>query len=99
MLFRSSYSRHSLSASLITQPFSITDNTASQKEFLDARAELILDIQSSAIGPQLWAFEEEIVQKMVEGRLRKYYEEVALSEQTYVIDGETKVSKAVEAAP
>ena len=40
---------------------------------------------------------EEIVQKMVEGRLRKYYEEVALSEQTYVIDGETKVSKAVEA--
>ena len=41
---------------------------------------------------------EEIVQKMVEGRLRKYYEEVALSEQTYVIDGETKVSKAVEAA-
>lgn len=40
---------------------------------------------------------EEIVQKMVEGRLRKYYEEVALTEQTYVIDGETKVSKAIDA--
>jgi elongation factor Ts len=40
---------------------------------------------------------EGIVQKMVEGRIRKFYEEVALTEQTYVIDGETKVSKAVEA--
>ncbi len=40
---------------------------------------------------------EEIVQKMVEGRIRKYYEEVALTEQTYVIDGETKVSKAIDA--
>mgnify|MGYP003675977358 FL=1 len=41
---------------------------------------------------------EEIVQKMVDGRLRKYYEEVCLMDQTFVIDGETKVSKAVEAA-
>jgi len=41
---------------------------------------------------------EEIVQKMVDGRLRKYYEEVCLLNQTFVIDGESKVSKAVEAA-
>jgi len=41
---------------------------------------------------------EEIIEKMVEGRLRKYYEEVCLMEQTFVIDNETKVSKAVEAA-
>ena len=41
---------------------------------------------------------EEIVAKMVEGRLRKYYEEVVLLEQVFVIDGETKVSKAVENA-
>lgn len=41
---------------------------------------------------------EEIVQKMVDGRLRKYYEEVCLLDQTFVIDGESKVSKAVEAA-
>ena len=40
---------------------------------------------------------EEIVQKMVDGRLRKFYEEVALTEQTYVIDGETKVIKAIDA--
>ena len=41
---------------------------------------------------------EAIIAKMVEGRLRKYYEEVVLLEQTYVIDGETKVGKVVEAA-
>ena len=41
---------------------------------------------------------DEIIEKMVEGRLRKYYEEVCLLEQTYVIDGETKVGKAIEAA-
>ena len=41
---------------------------------------------------------EEIIQKMMEGRLRKYYEQVVLLEQTYVIDGETKVSKVVENA-
>lgn len=41
---------------------------------------------------------EEIVEKMVEGRLRKYYEEVCLLDQTYVIDGESKVGKVLEAA-
>jgi elongation factor Ts len=40
---------------------------------------------------------EEIVAKMVEGRIRKYYEEVVLTEQIFVIDGESKISKAVEA--
>ncbi|WP_299437362.1 translation elongation factor Ts [uncultured Rhodospira sp.] len=41
---------------------------------------------------------ENIIEKMVEGRLRKYYEEVCLLEQTYVMDNETKVQKVVEAA-
>ncbi len=41
---------------------------------------------------------DDIVQKMVDGRIRKYYEEVCLLDQTFVIDGESKVSKAVEAA-
>jgi elongation factor Ts len=41
---------------------------------------------------------EEIIAKMVEGRLRKYYEEVVLLEQVYVIDGESKVKAVVEAA-
>ena len=41
---------------------------------------------------------EEIISKMVEGRLRKFYEEVVLLEQTYVIDGESKVRAALAAA-
>jgi len=58
-----------------------------------ARERNILVEQAKASGrpPQ-------IVEKMVEGRLRKFYEEVVFLEQTYVIDGESKVGKAVEAA-
>ncbi len=41
---------------------------------------------------------EEIAVKMVEGRLRKYYEEVCLMEQIFVVDGETKISKLLENA-
>ncbi|MCK5166305.1 MAG: elongation factor Ts [Rhodospirillaceae bacterium] len=41
---------------------------------------------------------ENIIEKMIEGRIRKFYEEVCLLEQTFVIDGESKVGKAVEAA-
>jgi elongation factor Ts len=33
----------------------------------------------------------EIVSKMVEGSLRKFYEQVVLTEQTFIIDGQTKV--------
>ncbi|WP_342641640.1 translation elongation factor Ts [Rhodoligotrophos ferricapiens] len=39
---------------------------------------------------------EEIIAKMVEGRLRKYYEEVVLLHQIYVIDGENTVGKAIK---
>ncbi len=41
---------------------------------------------------------EEIIGKMVEGRLRKFYEESVLLSQTFVIDGENTVEKAVKAA-
>ncbi|MGH7005463.1 MAG: translation elongation factor Ts, partial [Alphaproteobacteria bacterium] len=40
----------------------------------------------------------DIIAKMVEGRIRKFYEEVVLLEQVYVIDTEKKVCKAIEAA-
>jgi elongation factor Ts len=40
----------------------------------------------------------DIVEKMVEGRLRKFYEETVLLDQVYVIDGESRISKVVEAA-
>ncbi len=41
---------------------------------------------------------ENIIDKMVEGRLRKFYEESVLLEQIFVIDGETKVGKVIENA-
>lgn len=41
---------------------------------------------------------DNIIDKMVEGRLRKFYEEVCLLEQTFVVDGESKVSAIVEQA-
>ncbi len=40
----------------------------------------------------------EIAEKMVDGRMRKYYEEVTLLAQTFVIDGETKVGVAIKNA-
>lgn len=40
----------------------------------------------------------DLIEKMVEGRIRKYYEEVVLLEQAYVIDGKTKISKVLEEA-
>ncbi len=39
-----------------------------------------------------------IVERMVEGRLRKFYEEVVLLEQIFVIDEETRIAKVVEDA-
>lgn len=41
---------------------------------------------------------DDIIAKMVEGRLRKFYEEVVLTEQVFVIDGETKVGKVLQDA-
>ena len=58
-----------------------------------AREKLILVEQARESGRS-----EEIIQKMVEGRLRKFYEEVCLLDQTFVIDGETKVSQVIDVA-
>jgi elongation factor Ts len=41
---------------------------------------------------------EAIIEKMVEGRVRKYYEEVVLLSQTFVVDSENTVEKALKAA-
>lgn len=40
----------------------------------------------------------EIIEKMVDGRVRKFYEEVTLLAQVFVIDGENKVGDVVKAA-
>jgi elongation factor Ts len=41
---------------------------------------------------------EEIIAKMVEGRLRKYYEEVVVLEQPFVMDPDRKVQKVLDDA-
>jgi elongation factor Ts len=41
---------------------------------------------------------EEIIEKMVDGRLRKFYEEVVLLEQIFLVDQKTKISLVVEQA-
>jgi elongation factor Ts len=41
---------------------------------------------------------EAVVEKMMEGRMRKYYEEVVLMQQIYMLDGETPIAKLIEKA-
>lgn len=37
-----------------------------------------------------------IVEKMIEGRMRKFKEEIVLEHQIFIVDGETKISKLIE---
>ncbi|MCP5081923.1 MAG: elongation factor Ts [Alphaproteobacteria bacterium] len=41
---------------------------------------------------------EAVIEKMIDGRMRKFYEEVVLLAQTFVIDGENTVEKALKNA-
>ena len=41
---------------------------------------------------------DNIIEKMIEGRIRKFYEEVVLLKQTFVIDGENSVEAAIKHA-
>jgi elongation factor Ts len=57
------------------------------------RERAILSEQARASGKP-----ENIIEKMVEGRIRKYYEEVVLLEQIWVHDGESRVRAVVKKA-
>ena len=41
---------------------------------------------------------DNIIEKMIEGRIRKFYEEVVLLKQVFVVDGENTVEKAIKNA-
>ncbi len=41
---------------------------------------------------------DNIIEKMIVGRMNKFYQEVVFVEQTFVIDGETKIAKVIENA-
>jgi elongation factor Ts len=68
------------------------DITSVDKAALERERDVLRE-QSRASGKP-----EAIIEKMVEGRLRKFYEEVVLLEQTYVVDGESRVTKVIEAS-
>ncbi len=57
------------------------------------REKAVLSDQARASGKP-----EAIIEKMVEGRIRKYYEEVVLLEQVWVHDGESRVRAVVKKA-
>jgi len=57
------------------------------------RERAVLIEQSRASGKP-----EAIIEKMVDGRIRKYYEEVVLLEQVWVHDGESRVKAVVQKA-
>jgi elongation factor Ts len=64
---------------------SVVDTSALERE------KAVLTEQAQASGKPA-----AVIEKMVEGRIRKYYEEVCLSEQIFVIDQENKISKVLE---
>ncbi len=68
------------------------DPSAVDQGALD-REKAVLTEQAQASGKPA-----NVIEKMVEGRIRKYYEEVCLTEQVFVIDQENKISKVVENA-
>jgi elongation factor Ts len=74
-----------------TNPLSIDPEDLDQDVVARERAIILEQVKESGKSA-------EIAEKMVDGRMRKYYEEVTLLAQTFVIDGETKVRDAIKNA-
>lgn len=68
-------------------------NVESLDQSLIARERDIFFEQSRASGKP-----DNIIEKMVDGRIRKFYEEAVLLEQVFVIDGKTKIKDVIESA-
>ena len=72
-----------------TDPKSLTiDNL--DKELVD-KERLIYSEQLKSSGKP-----PEILKKIIDGKVNKFYEEVCLLEQTFVIDNKTKIKKCIE---
>jgi elongation factor Ts len=74
-----------------TNPFALDIDAVDPAALERERA--VLSEQARASGKP-----EAIIEKMVEGRIRKYYEEVVLLEQVWVHDGESRVRAVVKKA-
>lgn len=73
-----------------TNPQAVTQDEVDPE--LAAREKAVLVEQARESGRP-----EEIIEKMVEGRMRKFFEEVVLLSQTWVIDGDNKVEQVIDA--
>ncbi len=71
-----------------TAPSSISVNDLSP-DIVERERSVLIEQAMSSGKP------EEIAKKIVEGRLKKFYSDVVLLEQTFVMDGETKVIDAI----
>ena len=71
-----------------TSPSSISVNDLSP-DIVERERSVLIDQAMSSGKP------EDIAKKMVEGRLKKFYSEVVLLEQTFVMDGETRVVDSI----
>ncbi|WP_193335692.1 translation elongation factor Ts [Devosia beringensis] len=74
-----------------TNPLSIDPEDLDQTVVARERAIILEQVKESGKSA-------EIAEKMVDGRMRKYFEDVTLLAQTFVIDGETKVRDAIKNA-
>ncbi len=74
-----------------TRPLSVSPDDIDQD--VVARERAIFTEQARESGKP-----EAVIEKMIEGRVRKFYEEVTLLSQVFVIDGETKISDVVKNA-
>lgn len=74
-----------------TNPLALSIEDLSQ-EAVDREREVLVSEARESGKP------EEIIEKMVEGRLRKFYEEVVLLKQVFVIDGENTIEKVLQNA-
>lgn len=74
-----------------TNPLAVTSDELDQATVDRERAVLVAEAKESGRP-------DNIIEKMVDGRMRKFFEEVVLLSQTFVIDGENTVEQAVKAA-
>ncbi len=74
-----------------TNPLALTPEAVPEETV--ARERAIYEDQARQSGKP-----ENVIAKMVEGRMRKFYEENVLLSQIFVVDGETPVAKVVENA-
>jgi elongation factor Ts len=74
-----------------TSPASLSVDVL-EKDAVQRERDVLIEQAKASGKPQ------EIAEKMVEGRMKKYYQEVVLLEQTSVIDGETRIADVITKA-